>query len=54
MLQACFGSSEVLLGIYVTPRLGRKLLISQKYTQVGIKTCKIDVCQMEEFHGLVF
>ena len=36
------------------PKSGRKLLLSQKYTLVGIKTCKIAVCQMEEFHGLVF
>ena len=36
------------------PKTGRKLLLSQKYTLVGIKTSKIGVCQIEEFHGLVF
>ena len=36
------------------PKTGHKLLISQKYTLGGIKTCEIAVCQIEEFHGQVF
>ena len=35
------------------PKTGRKLLLSQKYTLVGIKTFEIAVCQMEEFHSCV-
>ena len=42
-----------LIAAVCDPKTGRKLL-SQKYTLVGIETCKIAVCQMEEFHGLVF
>ena len=56
MLQACYGTSEVLLGLYAIcdTKTGSKLFLSQKYTLVRIKTCEIAVCQMEEFHGLVF
>ena len=55
MLQACYGTSEVLLGLYAIcdTKTGSKLFLSQKYTLVRIKTFEIAVCQMEEFHSLV-
>ena len=42
------------LRLLCDPKIGRKLLLGQKYSLVSFETSKEAVCQKEEFHDLVF